>query len=209
MPVHVAVGSDFHRRVFVAALLFSAGGFMLLLGYLVFQGLREGTHALPAFVALILFVVGWVFLEESVRVRAATAVSERIVVWSMWAVLFVSLLGPLAGLGLQGGFYFLVYGVFPFIPLYYGPAVIAHAFLFLLAARGQSGREAHYMLWAGGAILIILAVAGLASWIASWISPANYIYGPTLGLAGYTGFGYALIAVGWWRLLRKVESQPG
>ncbi len=122
----------------------------------------------------------------------------------MWAALFASLLGPIAGLVLPGGYFFLAYGVFPFIPLYYSPAIVAHAFLFSLAARGQSGRVGHTLLWVGGAILIVLAINGLASWFAfASGAPSHYFYGPTLGLAGYTGFGYALIAVGWWRFLES------
>ncbi len=83
--------------------------------------------------------------------------------------------------------------VFPYLPSVWAPVVVAHALLFLAAAVGTRDRRAVAWTSVGAAILLVLAVPGIA---VEGTGFSGWMWALLSMLAGLTTFGYACIGIG-------------
>lgn len=189
-----------------SAYLIAAGSLLLLPAPLVW--LVWGDHWLFALSvpAVGLQLLGWTSLGADLRsVPGAIRPSGRRRKGAMTAAYAIAWAGFLLGLGvlLQGGTPLLsrvqgppfwegrLLGPFPYLPMVYGPVVLAHAALFGLGRRFLPGDGAGPVIAVGSALLAVTAGTGLGLQILVGLPAAAYL------LAGVAGGGYLLVAAGW------------
>ncbi|MEE9173456.1 MAG: hypothetical protein V3U30_00600 [Thermoplasmata archaeon] len=193
----------------VGALLLTLGALALLLGWV--GGLQAEFSLVTvvlAFVALILYVVGWGFLYASQPSR------------SFWERFLFSGFGPLL-LGLvtlptllqplEGGRDVYLWQLFLFLPLFLyipwiaGAVAAVHGYLFLANARRLVGRADAALLGASGVLLLVLGSLGVVLVFAPRQLFLPLFLTPLWGLAGSTVVGYALAS---FAAFRNLKAHP-
>jgi len=192
--------------MFRASLLFAVGSALLLVGAQLVGGPDQSRLSFYAvtLAGVTFHLLAWVSLglalQDLARGRSVkTPNHAEAMNWAFTASiigfgagLLTFLVAALRGSGWWNeGWAFLI----PYVPLVYGPPVMAQSALFLLGTSGLKNRFAAKMMVAGGGLLGVLAAFGLAGQ-AFFVSVLGV---GILSLAGLTSFGYAAVAISWLR----------
>lgn len=205
-----------------ASFLFATGsGFLLIavLSYFWTNRWNDGSgwFTILSWFAVLVHGIGWVVLLSAIL---ETGPEPR--VQKMTSVFFVSLMMFVGGLLTLPVFFpddpnawsffgppwarVLLSGVFPHVPLVFGPVVVAHGVIFMLASSDFARPRSRPVAVAGCILLFWLAGLGIASQVLSFPQSFPAPLGPLSFAAGLTVLGYGLVAAGY-RLERAPKAK--
>jgi len=209
--------SGWARGAQMASILLATGSMLLLLGVLAFLGAGGWSGGLAwlatlSWLAVLVHLIGWIALF-----RAIFEIGPEPRMKKVLSVFFLSLMGFAVGVlslpiffPAAGGWYYLppwagvlLFGVFPYMPSVFGPVVVAHAVIFMLGSSDFTRRIALASIVAGGAVLSLLAIVGIALQVLNVPQSFPAPLAPISLTTGLTFLGYALVAAGY-----RLEGAP-
>lgn len=199
---------NFQRRLFQASLLLGISALLLLWGYYAFvlSRPRSGAYGFPTYAALIFFTLGLVQLARALFANGGARLhGQGVPLFLMRVAFFALLAGLVIGLvatPLLDGLVMILLVFFPYLPTFYAPVVIPLSALHFIGTRAMMNRVASYVVIGGSFLLLVLSVVAIIGWML-YRTPA---WPTVLNEAGFLGFGYLLVASGWWLESREEHS---
>ena len=196
----------------VASGLLAAGSLLLLLSSIALT--TNGDTRLLVLVPPAFFIhflgwnalAGWMTVPEGGRLQDPTHLGRRVFAASLAAFLvgFILLLSVFPGSfpqapALPAGLGALI--IFPFVPLVYAPVAFVHAAIFWWGSGAL--RAVRPGLIVRASALALGTIAGVGLFVQLAIPELLFTFLP---LAGLTGVGYLLAALGWWAAFRRDRS---